>query len=121
MPIADRLIHRLAIVTPTRDVSENTDEYGQPLPGEPETVLVRGLVQPKSAREVALTSQAGAEVADHVIFLARQELSPAAYIRFDPDDGDRYEITGIRDFHFGTDPHLEVDCRRVVSPALVTS
>lgn len=117
----DRLIHSLAIVTPTHEVSGSLDEYGHPVAGEPDVDLVAGLVQPKSAREVALTSQAGAEIADYTIFLARRDLAGAAFIRFEPDDGDRYEITGIRDFNFGRLAHLEVDARRIRSEALVTS
>jgi len=121
MPIADRLVHSLVIVTPTADVAGYVDEYGQPVAGIPTSVSVAGLIQPKTAREIALANQAGAELADHVIFLAPRALSTAAYIRFATDDGDRYQITGIRYFDFGNDPHLEVDARRVVSAALVTS
>lgn len=124
MPFATRLIHDLAIVTPTHEVSGDLDDYGQPIAGEPDVDLVSGLVQPATARrnrEVALTSQAGALVADYVVFLQRRDLSNAAYIRFHPDNGDRYEIVGIRDYNFGRSPHLEVDCRRVTSEALVTS
>ena len=55
------------------------------------------------------------------VFLLRRDLSPAAFIRFDPDEGDRYEITGIHDFRSGQSPHLEVEVRRIVSEGLVTS
>jgi len=123
MPISDRLIHALAIVTPTDDVGTATDEYGQPIPGEPTVTLVSGLIQPKSAREIALISQAGAQVSDHTVFLLRTApVENASYIRYATDDGDRYEVTGIRDFAYGTvSDHLEVDCKRVRSEALVTS
>lgn len=122
MPIADKFVHALAIVTPTQSVG-GVDDYGQPIPGEPTVALVSGLIQPKSSREVALASQAGVGVSTHTVFLARQDIAEGAYIRFQPDDGDRYEVVGPpRDFHFGTiNDHLEVDCRRVVSAALVTS
>jgi hypothetical protein len=123
MPISDRLIHSLAIVTPTDDVGTATDEYGQPIPGEPTVTNVSGLIQPKSAREIALISQAGAQVSDHTVFLLRSApVENASYIRFATDDGDRYEVTGIRDFAYGmVSDHLEVDCRRVHSEVLVTS
>ena len=121
MPFANRLIHDLAIVTPTQNAEEELDDYGQPVAGEPDVDLVSGLVQPKSAREVALISQAGAEVSTHTVFLTLQDLTGASYIRFHPDDGDRYEITGVRRYDFGRSPHLEVDCKRVKSEALVTS
>jgi hypothetical protein len=116
VPISDRLIHDLAIVTPTD--SGTLDGYGHPVAGDPVVTLVVGLIQPKSAREIALTSQAGAMLSDHVVFLLPQTLSNAAYIRYEPDDGDRYEIVGIRTFDFGRDPHLEVDAKRVLSPSL---
>lgn len=121
MSFASRLVHSLAIVTPTTAADGDLDDYGQPVAGEPTVVTCRGLVQPKSAREVAQTNQAGAMVADHTIFLLPQTLSGAAYIRFDPDDGDRYEITGIRSFDFGTAPHLEVDARRIVASVVEAS
>lgn len=122
MPIGDRLIHSLTIVTPTDDVGTATDEYGQPIEGIPTTLNVSGLIQPKSAREIALISQAGAQVSDHIVFLPTgTAIKSASYVRYATDDGDRYEVTGIRDFNFGQDPHLEVDCRRVHSEVLATS
>lgn len=122
MPFTDRLIHSLAIVTPTHEVSGDLDEYGHPVAGDPDVDLVSGLVQPKSAREIALTSQAGAQVSDHVVFLPRSvTVRNESYIRFQPDDGDRFEVVGIRDFNFGGGAHLEVDCRRIASEVLVTS
>lgn len=119
--LGSRLVHSLAIVTPTHDVADDVDEYGQPIAGDPTVETVRGLVQPLSAREVAQMNQAGPEIATHRVFLLRRTLSPSAYIRFDPDEGDRYEITGIRDYRSGQSPHLEVEVRRIVSDSLVTS
>lgn len=117
MSFASRLIHALVIVTPTDSGDE--DEHGQPVAGDPIETAVAGLIQPRSAREVAQTSQAGPEIATHVAYLLPQELSGAAWIRFEPDDGRRYEITGIRRYEFGGSPHLEVDCRLVTSDELV--
>jgi hypothetical protein len=117
MPITDRFVHDLAIVTPSD--SGALDEYGQPIAGEPTVTLVDGLIQPKKTTEVALISQAGASKSTHTVFLARRTLSNAAYIRYEPDDGDRYEIDGTpRDYNFGQDPHLEVDAKRIVSETL---
>lgn len=113
------LIHSLIIVTPTQDGT--LDDYGHPVAGTPVEVAVSGLIQPKSAREMSQSNQAGAMIADHTIFLALQDLSAAAYIRYATDDGDRYQITGIRSFSFGGLAHLEVDARRVVGEALVAS
>lgn len=116
MSFRSRLVHALAIVTPS--TTGSTDAYGQPVAGDPVTVTVSGLIQPKRANEVAQTNQAGAIVADHVVFLEPQTLAGSAYIRFDPDDGDRYEIVGVRGFDFGRSPHLEVDVKRIVSETL---
>lgn len=123
MPISDRLVHSLTIVTPTDDVWTATDEYGQPVAGEPTVTAVSGLIQPKTAREIALISQAGAQISDHTVFLLRSApVENRSYVRYATDDGDRFEVVGIRDFNFGTvSDHLEVDCRRVHSEALVTS
>jgi hypothetical protein len=123
MPISDRLVHLLTIVTPTDDVGTATDEYGQPVAGEPTVTNVSGLIQPKTAREVALISQAGAQVSDHTVFFLRSApVENASYIRYRTDDGDRYEVVGVRDFNYGTvSDHLEVDCRRVHSEVLATS
>lgn len=123
MPIGDKLVHSLVIVTPADDVGTDTDEYGQPVAGEPTTISVRGLIQPKSAREVALISQAGAQLSDHVVFLPTgTAIENASYVRYATDDGDRYQVVGVRDFNFGTvNDHLEVDAKRVHSEVLATS
>jgi hypothetical protein len=110
MSLRARLVHPLAIVTPTAGTA---DAYGHATAGTPTVELVAGLVQPRSAREVELSSQAGAEVSTHVVFLEPRALSPSAWIRFDPDDGRRFDVTGVRDYAFGRTPHLEVDVRMV--------
>lgn len=111
------LTHSLALVTPTS--SGSLDDYGQPVPGDPVTVLLPGLIQPLTAREVAQINQAGAEVYDHRVYLRlRADPAPGAYIRFEPDDGDRYEVVGTSRYNFGNIQHLEVHVQRVVSPAL---
>jgi hypothetical protein len=116
MSLAGLLTHPLAIVTPTTPVPGSATDWNQPVPGTPETVVVDGLVQPKSAREMALTTQGGAPVSDHVIFLLPRRVSQAAYIRDEPDTGRRFDVVGVRSFEYGTEPHLEVDCRLVGQP-----
>lgn len=119
MAFADRLVHALAIVTPTTDGTD--DDYGQPTEADPVIDVVVGLVQPVTQRrpgETPSSINAGAQLSDHTIYLAPRTLSAAAFIRYEPDDGDRYEIVGIRDYNFGREPHLEVDCRRVRGTAL---
>ena len=109
-----KLIHRLAIVTPTTAGTE--DDYGHPEEGVPDVEYVDGLVQPKTAREMQLVSQGGVPFSDHTIFMADRQITGNAYIRDDPDAGRRFEITGIRSFEFGIAPHLEIDARLVGSP-----
>ncbi|HEU4571461.1 MAG TPA: hypothetical protein VFR93_02155 [Candidatus Limnocylindrales bacterium] len=119
MALRDRLVHSLAIVTPTTDGTN--DEYGQPVEADPVVDLVSGVIQPYTARrtgETPSTINAGAELSDHVVFMERRSVSNAAYIRYEPDDGDRYEIVGVRDYNFGRSPHLEIDVRRVKGTAL---
>lgn len=96
------------------------DDYGQPVRVYAELAAVAGLIQPKTQREVALASQAGAAIGDHTIFLGRTDVTPADRIRDVTEDpaGPIYEIVGVRDFNFGNLPHLEVDARRVVSSAV---
>lgn len=115
MSFAGLLVHPLAIVTPVAAAPASDDEYGQPVAGTPEVVTVSGMVQPKTAREIAQANQAGAEHSDHTIFLLPRQLSGAAYIRDEPDAGRRFDIVGIRSFEFGSVPHLEVDVKLVGS------
>lgn len=119
MSYAARLVHSLVIVTPTAGAD---DDYGHPATGTPTTEAVPGLVQPRTARELALLSQAGPPLTDHVIFLGPRQLSSASYIADADAAGDplaggrRFEIVGIRSFDFGSSPHLEVDVKLVGNP-----
>lgn len=115
MPLADRFAHALAIVTPTTDGTLDAD--GQPVAGDPKVDVVVGLVQPKTAREIAALNQAGSQVSTHTILLAPRAIGAGAWIRPDPDDGRRFDITGIRTYDAARDPHLEIDARLVAAPA----
>jgi hypothetical protein len=107
---ASRLIHRLTITAVTYSTDPSLDdEFGQPSPST-SIVDVRGLVQPKTAQEMADSRSAGTEVGDFTVFLAPMDLASDASITY---SGDRYAIRGIRSFDFGTSPHLEVDAQRV--------
>ena len=99
------LIHRLAI---ERATSGAPDEYGQPARTYATLATFRGRIEPKSAREVAQLSGAGAVVSDHVLRTRPRDLRESDRIRFDPADGRLYEITGIRDMA-GAGHHLTVD------------
>lgn len=111
--LADRLVHSLAIVAPT--VTTDEDDYGHPVPGEPETSLVDGFLFPLTAREQVQANEAGAVVADHDVIFAQRAIPDAGYVRFDPDDGERYEITGHEPHRFGGDPLVVVHVRRVIA------
>lgn len=120
MSFAGLLVHPLAIVTPAIPDPDDVDGYGQPVRGTPSTELVQGMVQPRTAREVMLSNQGGAEVGDHVIFLLPRRLNAAAYIADADGSGEltggrRFDIVGIRSFEFGSQPHLEVDVKLVGS------
>lgn len=113
--LADRLIHRLAIVAPS--ATEDLDDYGHPVAGEPEVTVLDGFLFPLSARDQVQANEAGAVVADHDAIFAQRTIPDAGYVRFDPDDQDRYEITGHEPHRFGGDPLVVVHLRRVVTQA----
>jgi SPP1 family predicted phage head-tail adaptor len=98
------------------DLAPDVDDYGQPIRTFTDLATVPGLIQPRTTREAIASHQAGAEVGEHVIFMARRDVTTADRIR--ATDGTLYEITGIRDFAFGGLAHLELDARRIESPTL---
>jgi hypothetical protein len=112
---AGLLTHPLAVVTPTVPDPDDLDDRGYPVAGTPTTTLVNGLVQPRTAREIAAFHNAGAEVSTHIIFLQPMALDAAAYIRDEPDTGRRFQVVGVRSLEFGSVPHLEVDATLVGS------
>jgi hypothetical protein len=119
------LIHTLTVERPfgadaDANLATDLDEWGQPVREFVEYATVRGLIQPKTARELALASQAGTEVADHTIYMLRTDLTTADRLRdaTTGGPGGLYEIVGIRDHAFGTLAHLAVDARRFEAPAL---
>jgi hypothetical protein len=109
MAIASRLIRTLVI---ERASDGAVDEYNQPSRIWATLATVRGLIQPKRAREVAQLNQAGAVVSTHTVFLAPTDVREADRIL--ADDGQRYEIDGVRDAA-GLGHHLELDARTVVA------
>jgi head-tail adaptor len=107
MGIESRYIHTLVI---ERATAGAPDDYGQPVQAWATLATVAGLVLPKSAREVALTSQGGAVVADHTIFMAPRDVTEADRVKLSPDDGRIFELTGVRNF---IEHHLECDAKVV--------
>lgn len=111
MSFASLLVHELVIRrTPMDDTLENRDSYGNPVAGTPVETTVRGMVQPKSARELSDYRGAGVEVGTHTIYLAPMDLDGADAITYAGDD---YQITGVRSLAYGSVPHLEVDATRI--------
>ena len=108
MSFAALLSHELTVVrTP---YSGTDDEYGQPSTGTPVETSVRGLVQPKTGREMEDSRSAGVQIADHTIFLEPMDLAASDAI---VHGGERYQVVHIRYHAYGTAPHLEVDARRI--------
>lgn len=104
------LVHRLAV---ERSAGNGVvDELNHEGRAWSTVATVDGLVQPKRVTEVAQLNEAGAVVSDHTIFLLPVDLREADRIRFEPDDGRRYEVRGVRDAA-GIGHHLEVDARMV--------
>ena len=99
------LVHRLAV---ERATSGTLDAYGQPARTYATLATFRGRIEPKSAREVAALSGAGAVVSDHTLYARPRDLRESDRIRFEPADGRLFEITGIRD-SAGAGHHLTVD------------
>lgn len=112
MPIASRLVHHLAI---ERVTDGTRDEYGVPDQTWALLTLVRGLIQPKTAVEVAQLTQGGAVASTDTIYLLPTDVTESDRIRFDPDDGRRYQVVGVRDAA-GLGHHLELDATLVKLP-----
>lgn len=90
--------------------SVTVDTYGQPVTSEGTVATVAGLVQPRSAREVAAASQAGASIGNHVAYLdPLPGLLTGDWLEV---DGLRYDILSIADAG-GVGHHLELGLRLV--------
>lgn len=119
MSIGSRLTHTVTIVRLAVSTDpDDDDEQGQPMRTESELATVKAAIQPKTDREVALTTQAGATVADHRIYLLPTDITTSDAIVHDaqecpmrPDLPDaRYEVTGVPDAA-GLGHHLEIEAR----------
>lgn len=105
MPIESMLDQPLVIERSTEG-AEN--DRGQPALTWATLATVHGLIQPRTAFKVPQANQAGATVVTHVIYLLPTDVTTADRIRREPDDGDRFQLTGIRDAA-GRGHHLECD------------
>jgi len=119
MSLVSHLIHTPDIARPTFDESD-LDDRGQPAVDYALVATVRGLVLPKTVREIAILSQAGPVLGDHTIHLQPTDLAESDRIDHVIGAGRQsYELTGIRRFDFGSFPHFEVDARRMSADTAV--
>ena len=118
-------IHSLVIERPfgvddDANLAVDVDDYGQPIREyDTDFATVAGLIQPKTAREQELVSQAGAEIGDHTIYMLRRDITTQDRL-LDVTVGGTgayYEIRGIRDHNFGGLAHLAIDAKRITSEA----
>jgi hypothetical protein len=87
------------------------DDYGQPVMAESTVATVPGRIEPKSAREVALLSQAGAVVSTHTGYVRPLAgLDAGCWIE---SGGVRYDIVGMPDAA-GAGHHVELELVAVV-------
>ena len=111
----DRLLRHTLTVKRTAPVTDGSgapvlDEYRQPVMAATTVATVPGLVQPRSAREVALASQAGAAIGDHVGYL--RPLAGLTTRDWLEVGGARYDIVSVYDAG-GQGHHLELGLRRI--------
>lgn len=111
--MSDRFVHSLTIERIEYDDDvEARDDDGQPV-ASTATSTVRGLVQPRTAREIEDSRSAGSEVADHVIFLpAGTDVRHADRIVYGTR---RFNLTGVRPYEYGNLTHIAVDARLVTA------
>ena len=91
------------------------DDYGQPAQTT-STSTVKGLVQPRTAKEADDHRSAGASLVDHVIFLPISTVVDGARALI--WDGRRYEVTGMRPVRYGRLQHWEIDARLITAQAV---
>lgn len=103
MGFDDRLLHMLVVKRMAATAA--TDDYGQPVMAETTVTTVKGLVQPRSAREVALASQAGAAIGTHVGYM--RPLAGLTTHDWIEHGGVRYDIVSVPDAA-GLGHHLEL-------------
>lgn len=108
MPIQSRYLHTLVV---KRNAATGAfDDYGQPVTAETTVATVKGLIQPRRAREVALASQAGVVLGEHAGYMdPLPGLTTADWLDV---SGVRYDILAIYDAG-GTSHHWELGLRRV--------
>ena len=127
MSIDRFLTHRVSIVRRVATLDDADalirDDYGHVVTATSTVTGVAVSIQPRSAREVADISQAGAALSDHRIYMLPRDIGTSDVIvhdasdcpmRTDIPDG-RYEIVGVPDAA-GAGHHIEIAARLVSSP-----
>lgn len=110
MSFDSQLIHTLTI---ERATDGAPDEYNALERTWSTLAAVPGLIQPKTAREVAQLNQAGAVVSTHTIYTRPTEIQPSDRVKVAGGlMAGTYEIDGIRD-QAGRGHHLAMDARMV--------
>ena len=114
MSFDDLLIHSLVVkrMAVTLDVNGDPilDTYNQPVSAPATLATVKGRIRPRTAREVPLTSEAGAVVSTHI-----GDIRPLAGLGTDcwiESGGVRYDVTGMPDAA-GAGHHLMLDLQAV--------
>lgn len=112
MSIDSRFVHSLVI---ERSTAGAVDDYNQPTQTWATLATVPGLVQPKSAREVAQLNEAGAVGSIFTIYLRPTDIaeSDRITVAVAPMAG-TYQIDAIRNAS-GLSHHLEIDARKVAA------
>lgn len=108
-PIASRYLHTLEVWrnAPTGSV----DDYGQALTAPALVATVPGLIQPRSAREVASAVSGGAAIGSHVAYL--DPLSSLTADCWIVSGGIRYDLVGRPADAGGVGHHYEVGLERI--------
>ena len=112
--IESRFRHRIVVKTtgPILDHDGNPvlDEYSQPTAGESTLATVRGLIEPRTAREQTSAAQTGAVIGDYVGFIKPLAgLTTACWLE---RKGVRYDILAMPDAA-GLEHHLELALKAV--------
>jgi hypothetical protein len=111
------LRHDVTIVRDTAVLDGNGDptytELGHPVSTPvPSAATWRCLIQPRTSREIAILTEAGGTVSDHVVF--GYPPGPRAADRLVCTDGRQFEVVGDPADAGGQARHLEVPVRRIV-------
>ena len=127
MSIGRFLTHRVSIVrrVAVLDVDDDpvVDDYNLPTSAESTTTNVPASIQPRSAKELASTTQAGVATGDYRIYMLPRDIGTADVIVHDPDDcpmttdlpAGRFEVVAVPDAA-GAGHHVEVWANRISTP-----